>query len=131
MPNPNLKKELMELIDSLPPHEGKTFEEALADHLLTNGWAKPVRCGECRLHECDCPLDTHPYMTPDDGFCYCGKPALHAHWKKEIEDGMYWYACSNCGGHIPQTRWNHDLFSDFCPHCGAVMNAANPNKTED
>ena len=31
------KKKLMELIDSLPLHEGKSFEEALADHLIANG----------------------------------------------------------------------------------------------
>lgn len=129
--NSSLKKELMELIVSLPPHEGETFEEALADHLLANGWNKPVRCEECRLHECGCPLDTHPYMTPDDGYCYCGKPVPHTYWKKEIEDGMYWYACSNCGEPVPKTRWKTDLFSNFCPHCGARMDAPNPDETKE
>ena len=32
-----------------------------------------VRCKNCALHEQGCPLDTHPYMTPDDGFCFLGK----------------------------------------------------------
>lgn len=32
-----MRKKLMKLIDELPPHEGKTFEEALADHLIANG----------------------------------------------------------------------------------------------
>lgn len=32
-----------------------------------------VRCSECVMHEKGCPLDTHPYMTPDDGYCYKGK----------------------------------------------------------
>lgn len=70
--NQNLKRELMELIDSLPPHEGKTFEEALADHLLANGWTKPVPCGKCQHydknpHGCLCEFhDTQ--MLPCD---YC------------------------------------------------------------
>ena len=33
-----------------------------------------VRCKDCVMHEEGCPLDTHPYMTVDDGFCYLGKP---------------------------------------------------------
>lgn len=42
-------------------------------------------------------------------------------WKKEVEDGMYWYVCSECGSEVPRTRYKSDLFSAFCPHCGAVM----------
>lgn len=45
-------------------------------------------------------------------------------WKKEIEDGMYWYVCSECGSEVPKTRYKSDLFSAFCPHCGAVMNSS-------
>ena len=30
-------EKLVELIDNMLPHEGKTFEEALADHLISNG----------------------------------------------------------------------------------------------
>ena len=56
---------------------------------------------------------------------------VHAYWKKEIEDGMYWYACSNCGEPAPKTRYKTDLFSDYCPHCGAVMDADNPDEMED
>ena len=32
-----MRENLMKLIDEMPPHEGKTFEEALADHLIANG----------------------------------------------------------------------------------------------
>lgn len=32
----NVKRRLMELIDFMPHHEGKTFEDALADHLVAN-----------------------------------------------------------------------------------------------
>ena len=31
------REKLIELIDNMLPHEGKTFEEALADHLISNG----------------------------------------------------------------------------------------------
>ena len=32
-----VREKLVELIDNMLPHEGKTFEEALADHLISNG----------------------------------------------------------------------------------------------
>ena len=31
------KRKLMELISTVLPHEGKTYEEALADHMIANG----------------------------------------------------------------------------------------------
>ena len=49
-------------------------------------------------------------------------------WKKEVEGGVYWYACSECGEEIAKTRWKHDLYSDFCPHCGADMRGAEDGK---
>ena len=33
----DVREKLVELIDNMLPHEGKTFEEALADHLISNG----------------------------------------------------------------------------------------------
>ena len=33
----NVREKLVELIDNMLPHEGKTFEEALTDHLISNG----------------------------------------------------------------------------------------------
>lgn len=35
------KNRFMTLIDQMPPHEGKTFEEALADWLIQNGATLP------------------------------------------------------------------------------------------
>ena len=32
-----VRAKMVELIDNMLPHEGKTFEEALADHLISNG----------------------------------------------------------------------------------------------
>ena len=53
------------------------------------------------------------------------EPIIHAYWKKEIKDGIYWYACSNCTADVPKTRYKADLFSAFCPHCGARKDAKN------
>lgn len=39
----SLKLRFVELIDTMPPHEGKTFEEALADWLIQNGATLPER----------------------------------------------------------------------------------------
>ena len=44
----DVKRQLMELIDNMPPHEGMTFEEALAEHLIANGVTVPVRCMNCK-----------------------------------------------------------------------------------
>ena len=46
---------------------------------------------------------------------------VHGRWKKQVEDGMYWYECSECGGEVPKTRYKHDWYSACCPNCGAKM----------
>ncbi len=56
-----------------------------------------------------------------DALAVEAEPVVHAHWKKEVEGGMYWYVCSACGAEAPYTRWKSHLFSGFCPYCGAHM----------
>lgn len=46
---------------------------------------------------------------------------VHGYWKREVEDGVYWYVCSECGNEVPKSRWRTDYFSDYCPNCGAMM----------
>ncbi len=46
---------------------------------------------------------------------------VHGRWVKQVENGMYWYVCSECGEEVPKTRYKHDFFSDYCPNCGAKM----------
>ncbi len=46
---------------------------------------------------------------------------VHGKWAKQVEDGMYWYECSECGGEVPKTRYKHDWYSNYCPNCGAKM----------
>ena len=54
-------------------------------------------------------------------------PVIHAHWikdkRKMREDGeIYDYYCSRCKGEAIESQYgNHDVFTDFCPYCGAVM----------
>jgi DNA-directed RNA polymerase subunit RPC12/RpoP len=49
------------------------------------------------------------------------EPIINAFWKKRIEHGAYWYACSNCDEHVPKNRYGYDYFSRRCPNCGAKM----------
>lgn len=49
------------------------------------------------------------------------EPIIRATWKKIIQKGSYWYACSNCEEDVPKNRWGSDYFSNRCPKCGAHM----------
>ena len=46
------------------------------------------------------------------------KPVVHAHW-----ECAQWYEhqCSNCGDFALLNDKNIDCKSNYCPHCGAVM----------
>ena len=54
-------------------------------------------------------------------------PVIHAHWikdkRKMREDGeIYDYCCSHCKGEAIESQWgNCDIFTDYCPRCGAKM----------
>lgn len=45
-------------------------------------------------------------------------------WIKKVDDGMYWYECSECGDYPLKSAFGHDVYSDWCPHCGADMRGA-------
>lgn len=47
-------------------------EYSVCPHYLSADVVEVIRCKDCILHEEGCPLDTHPYMTADDGYCYLG-----------------------------------------------------------
>lgn len=55
------------------------------------------------------------------------KEVKHASWikdeRQQRDDGeIYDYCCSLCRGAAPEGEYgNHDVFTDFCPHCGATM----------
>lgn len=42
-------------------------------------------------------------------------------WAKRSNDEIWWYECSICSGPILKNGWGNDMFSEFCPHCGAKM----------
>lgn len=44
-----------------------------------------------------------------------------AHWKECVEDGLYWFECSNCGKEPLYTRYKQKILTDYCPYCGALM----------
>ena len=49
------------------------------------------------------------------------RPVVRAGWEEKEKDGVWWYACSVCGEHIPKGRWGQEWHSNFCPNCGADM----------
>ncbi len=46
---------------------------------------------------------------------------VHGRWVKKTEDCFWYYACSECGNPVPISQWGNDLFSSYCPNCGARM----------
>lgn len=42
-------------------------------------------------------------------------------WVKKVDDGMYWYECSECGDYPLKSAFGHDVYSDWCPRCGAKL----------
>ena len=49
------------------------------------------------------------------------RPVVRGKWEEKEKDGVWWYACSVCGEHIPKGRWGQEWHSNFCPNCGARM----------
>ena len=46
----------------------------------------------------------------------------HGKWQRfNDEHGTYWTGCSNCKGDIPKDKYGIDIYTDFCPNCGADM----------
>ena len=46
----------------------------------------------------------------------------HGKWQRfNDEHGTYWTGCSNCKGDIPKDKYGIDMYTDFCPNCGAYM----------
>ena len=46
---------------------------------------------------------------------------VRGHWAEKVDNEMYWYECSVCGGESPCTECGYDFFSPYCPNCGAKM----------
>lgn len=42
-------------------------------------------------------------------------------WVKKVDDGVYWYECSECGDYPLKSAFGHDCYSEWCPHCGAKL----------
>lgn len=74
-----MKKRLMELIDNLPPHEGKTFAEALAEHLIANDVTIPVRCKTCACWG--------KRTENEKGFIICPKSGMKIHTEAFCSEG--------------------------------------------
>ena len=48
-------------------------------------------------------------------------PERHGKWIKKEEGQYSWYECSYCGKEPLCNRFGVAVLSDYCPHCGAIM----------
>ena len=48
-------------------------------------------------------------------------------WIKVSSNGVWWYECSRCGGRMLKNGWGHDVYSEFCPQCGANLHPKENN----
>ena len=55
---------------------------------------------------------------------------LHAKWVRKEDKISFWYECSNCYSRPLRGRWSssEDIFSTFCPYCGALMEGPDPEE---
>ena len=46
----------------------------------------------------------------------------HGKWVRKESENIYWFECSECGGHPMRDTWDGEgKLTDFCPRCGADM----------
>ena len=112
------REKLMGLIDELQPHEGKTFEQALADHLIANGVEiynkedeKVLKMARQRA------MEEHGNLRYLQGVQFGVESATkHGRWIP-CENGGYY--CSNCDARVAFIVHNK-----YCPACGTRMDGA-------
>lgn len=51
------------------------------------------------------------------------EPIRHGHWAKKEDANVYWYECSECGRRPLYHEYGGEMFSDYCPRCGAKMDS--------
>lgn len=49
------------------------------------------------------------------------EPVKKGKWTRKESKRMYWYVCSECGGGCPCNGYGQDMFTEWCPNCGARM----------
>lgn len=42
-------------------------------------------------------------------------------WQRFDDEHGYWIGCSNCKEYIPKDKYGNDMYTDYCPNCGARM----------
>lgn len=90
-----MREKLMKLIDELPPHEGKTFEEALADHLIENG------------------VTFHVHKTKNSMCLFC-----NSSMSSDAPDGSQVLVCFDCAGHEGKEMIVGD--DEYCPNYNGI-----------
>lgn len=90
-----MREKLMKLIDELPPHEGKTFEEALADHLIANG------------------VTLYVHKTKNSMCLFC-----NSSMSSDAPDGSQVLVCFDCAGHEGKEMIVGD--DEWCPNYNGI-----------
>ena len=49
------------------------------------------------------------------------KESVYAKWARKENHMFYWYECSNCGNKPLRNAYKEEVYSSYCPHCGAEM----------
>lgn len=49
------------------------------------------------------------------------KEVFYAMWVRKENHMTYWYECSHCGNKPLRNEWKEEVYSSYCPHCGATM----------
>lgn len=79
---------------------------------------------ECGLHYDDCEADncSCSYIKRILDIPSADSVQAHGKWQRfNDEHGTYWTGCSNCKGDIPKDKYGIDMYTNFCPNCGADM----------
>ena len=92
-----------------------------------------IKCDTCSAQS---KVDSTAYEYDDEDFFECNayktvvrawnrrsaaKEILRGRWIQKVEDGMYFHECSLCGGEVTYTHCGFEMFSTYCPNCGAKM----------
>lgn len=46
---------------------------------------------------------------------------IHAKWERAENHMFYWYECSHCKHKPLRNEYEEEVYSSYCPYCGAIM----------
>ena len=55
---------------------------------------------------------------------------IKGRWIKNADENCWWYECSECGDYPMKNAYGHEELSAYCPHCGAIMEGEEDERTD-